>query len=86
VSGGLYNSTFWLNNASFVRLKNVQLGYSLRAKTLGRAHISGLRFYVSAFNLFTLTKVKDYDPEGTNGSGQFYPEQKIINLGANIKF
>jgi TonB-linked SusC/RagA family outer membrane protein len=86
VSGGLYNSTFWLNDASFVRLKNVQLGYSIRAKTLSRFHIAGLRIYASAFNLFTITKVKDYDPEGTSGSGQFYPEQRIINLGANIKF
>jgi len=96
VSGGLYNSTFWLNDASFVRLKNVQLGYTLPASTISKLHISGLRLYVSAFNLFTITKVKDYDPEGTNasgqyggaqyGSGQFYPEQRIINIGANVKF
>jgi hypothetical protein len=86
VSGGLYNSTFWLNDASFVRLKNVQLGYTLPSSTISKLHISGLRLYVSAFNLFTITKVKDYDPEGTSGSGQFYPEQRIINLGANVKF
>jgi hypothetical protein len=53
---------------------------------VSRLHISGLRLYVSAFNLFTITKVKDYDPEGTSGSGQFYPEQRIINIGANVKF
>ncbi|SEB15017.1 SusC/RagA family TonB-linked outer membrane protein [Pedobacter hartonius] len=86
VSGGLYNSTFWLNDASFVRLKNVQFGYTFPAKTLDRIHISGLRLYASAFNLFTITKVKDYDPEGISATGQFYPEQKIINIGANIKF
>lgn len=86
VSGGQYNSTFWLNNAAFLRLKNVQLGYTLPPSAISALHISGLRLYVSAFNLFTITKVKDYDPEGTNGSGQFYPEQRIINLGANVKF
>jgi TonB-dependent starch-binding outer membrane protein SusC len=86
VSGGLYNSTFWLNDASFLRLKNVQLGYTIPASLLSRIHIAGLRVYASAFNLFTLTKVKDYDPEGTSGSGQFYPQQRIINVGANIKF
>lgn len=96
VSGGLYNSTFWLNDASFLRLKNVQLGYTLSSQTLSRLHIKGVRVFVSGFNLLTFTKVKDYDPEGTNGSGQFggaqygsgqfYPQQKIINLGANIKF
>ncbi|BAU55316.1 SusC/RagA family TonB-linked outer membrane protein [Mucilaginibacter gotjawali] len=86
VSGGLYNSTFWLNDASFLRLKNVQLGYNLAAPALRSLHISGLRVFVSAFNLFTITRVKDYDPEGTSGSGQFYPEQRIINIGANVKF
>ncbi len=86
VSGGQYNNTFWLNNAAFLRLKNVQLGYTLPNDVVSRLHISGLRFYVSGFNLFTISKVKDYDPEGTNGSGQFYPEQRIINLGANVKF
>lgn len=86
ISGGQYNSTFWLNDASFVRLKNVQLGYNLSGELLSKIKIAGLRFYVSAFNLFTLSKVKDYDPEGTSGSGQFYPQQRIINLGVNVKF
>ena len=48
--------------------------------------MSGVRVYANAFNLFTLTGVKDYDPEGNNGSGQFYPQQRIINLGLNVKF
>jgi len=48
--------------------------------------VSSLRFYASAFNLFTITKVKDYDPEGSSGSGQFYPQQKIVNLGVNVRF
>jgi TonB-linked SusC/RagA family outer membrane protein len=86
ISGGLYNSTFWLNDASFVRVKNVQLGYNFNAPFLSKLKIGGLRVYASAFNLFTFSKVKDYDPEGTSGSGQFYPQQRIINLGANVKF
>jgi hypothetical protein len=53
---------------------------------LSRAKISSLRFYASAFNLFTITKVKDYDPEGTSGSGQFYPQQRILNAGLNLTF
>lgn len=86
VNGGLYSNTFWLNNASFLRLKNVQLGYSIHARTLAKAKISSLRVYASAFNLFTITKVKDYDPEGSSGSGQFYPQQRIVNLGVNVNF
>lgn len=86
ISGGLYNSTFWLNNSTFLRLKNVELGYTLPKNLLSKINIQGIRVYASAFNLFTLTKVKDYDPEGNNNSGQFYPQQKIINLGLNVKF
>jgi TonB-linked SusC/RagA family outer membrane protein len=96
VNGGQYNSNFWLNNASFIRLKNVELGYTVSNSILTKMKITSLRFYASAFNIFTITKVKDYDPEGgllptsTAGpysfSGQFYPHQRIINLGANLRF
>ena len=86
ISGGLYSNTFWLNNAAFVRLKNVELGYNIPSHVLNSLHISGIRVYASAFNLFTISKVKDYDPEGNSGSGQFYPQQRIINVGANVKF
>jgi TonB-linked SusC/RagA family outer membrane protein len=86
ISGGLYNNTFWLNDASFLRLKNVQVGYNLPTSMLSKIKLAGVRVYASGFNLFTLSKVKDYDPEGTSGSGQFYPQQKIMNLGVNVKF
>ncbi len=86
ISGGLYRNNFWLNDASFVRLKNIQLGYSLPAGLLSKVNIADLRVYANAFNLLTFTKVKDYDPEGNNESGQFYPQQRIINLGVNVRF
>jgi TonB-linked SusC/RagA family outer membrane protein len=86
VNGGRYNNTFWLNDASFLRLKNISLGYTFHAAILSRAKIGALRVYANAFNLFTITKVKDYDPEGNSGNGQFYPQQRIINLGVNVKF
>jgi TonB-linked SusC/RagA family outer membrane protein len=86
VSGGLYRNNFWLNDASFARLKNLQIGYNVPQPVLDRLSISSLKIYANAFNLFTLTGVKDYDPEGTSESGQFYPQQKIINLGVNIQF
>jgi TonB-linked SusC/RagA family outer membrane protein len=86
VNGGLYRNDFWLNNASFVRLKNVELGYTLPKDALAKLKIASLRVYASAFNLFTITGVKDYDPEGNSNSGQFYPQQRILNLGLNIRF
>ncbi|MBX2922273.1 MAG: TonB-dependent receptor [Chitinophagaceae bacterium] len=86
INGGLYSNTFWLNNASFLRLKNIELGYNFSPGWLGRIKMQSARLYVNGFNLFTITKVKDYDPEGNSGSGQFYPQQRIINVGLNVRF
>jgi TonB-linked SusC/RagA family outer membrane protein len=86
INGGLYKNNFWLNNSAFVRLKNVSIGYNVPTALLSKYRVSGLRLYANAFNLFTITKVKDYDPEGSSESGQFYPQQRIINVGVNIQF
>ncbi|MFT4153192.1 SusC/RagA family TonB-linked outer membrane protein [Parafilimonas sp.] len=86
VNGGLYPNTFWLNDASFLRLKSVELGYSFSGNWMERLKLQRARLYVNAFNLFTITKVKDYDPEGSSTSGQFYPQQRIINVGATVSF
>ena len=64
----------------------VELGYNLAGKALSAVRLQSARIYVNAFNLFTITKVKDYDPEGNSGSGQFYPQQRIINVGVNVRF
>ncbi len=85
INGGEYPNTFWLNDASFLRLKSLELGYNLSSQFLSKLKISDLRFYVNGFNLFTITKVKDYDPEGDSESGQFYPQQRIINVGISMK-
>jgi hypothetical protein len=86
ISGGLYNSTFWLYDASFLRLKNIELGYTLPEHLLSSVKIQQVRVYANAFNLLTFTKLKDVDPEGNSGSGQFYPQQKIVNFGINVQF
>jgi TonB-linked SusC/RagA family outer membrane protein len=86
INGGSYKNDFWLNDAAFFRLKNVELGYNLGTVVLSKLRIAGLRVYANAFNLFTITKVKDYDPEGYSESGQFYPQQRIVNVGVNVKF
>ncbi|WP_170154455.1 TonB-dependent receptor [Mangrovibacterium diazotrophicum] len=86
INGGLYQNNFWLNDASFVRLKNLEVGYTVPNIVLSKINIKDVRFYVSGFNLFTITGVKDYDPEGSSESGQFYPQQKIFNFGINVKF
>jgi len=79
-------SNFWLDNTAFLRIKSVELGYNLPASLMSRLHIQRTRIYINGSNLFTFTKVKDYDPEGTSQTAQFYPQLRLFNLGVNISF
>jgi len=83
-----YSSTFWLIDAYYVRLKNIQLGYSLPKLLYKRIGVSELRLYVSAVNLLTISNVKHSDPEVQSWTGDyiFFPQQKTISLGINISF
>ena len=84
INGALYRNDFWLYNTSFMRIKNIELGYNIPSAE--RIRLSGARVYVSAFNLATFSKVRDFDPEGQSESAQFYPQQQIFNVGVNLKF
>jgi TonB-dependent starch-binding outer membrane protein SusC len=86
INGGLYRNDFWLYNTSFLRIKNVELGYNLPRAVSEKVKLTGARIYLNAFNLATFSKVKDFDPEGQSESAQFYPQQQIFNIGANLKF
>ncbi|NRF41912.1 TonB-dependent receptor [Pedobacter foliorum] len=77
----------WLRDASFVRLKNVELGYTLPKSVSERLKMQSARIYVSGTNLFSIDKFgPSFDPEVPNNSGQYYPQQRLINIGANITF
>lgn len=82
--------TRFLEDASYLRIKNVQVGYSLPSKLLNKLRIKRLRLYVSADNLYTFTKMsKIYDPEGLQGTwhvGQLYPLTKVWSAGVNLNF
>lgn len=86
INGGLNRNNFWLYNTSFLRIKNVELGYNLPVGVAEKVKLSGARIYVNAFNLATFSKVKDFDPEGRSESAQFYPQLQIFNIGVNLKF
>ena len=80
-------STYWLEDASYIRLKNIQLGYTLPASTLERMRMSNLRVYASAENLFTQTDFfYGYDPESPVSDGNFYPQVKTFVVGLNVSF
>lgn len=79
-------TTFFLYDATFIRLKTAELGYTLPNKIGSKIGVSDLRVYVSGFNLFTWAKsIKWEDPE-LSGDALFYPQQRVINLGVNVKF
>ena len=80
------NNTYWLRSNNYVRLKNLELGYTLPADLLTKAGISRLRFFVNGLNLITWDKIKIWDPESTSTNGQYYPQAKIINFGLSVQF
>ena len=84
--GGAGNNTYFLRNNNYIRLKNVELGYNLSANIAKSVGISNLRIYVSGLNLITWDKMKIWDPESTNGSGQYYPQGRILNTGVRVTF
>jgi TonB-linked SusC/RagA family outer membrane protein len=78
-------STFWLEDASYIRLKNIQLGYTLPGSLLQKYRISRLRIFVSADNLFTKTNFfYAYDPETPVSTGGYYPQVKTFIFGINL--
>jgi len=79
------NSTWWLRDGSFLRLKSVEFGYSIPDKLASKVNLSSARIYINGSNLVTFSKFKLWDVEmGGNGLG--YPIQQVVNLGLNLNF
>lgn len=70
------NSTYWLRNAAFLKLKNIELGYTYKKA----------RFYISGANLLTFSPFKLWDPEMGGGKGLTYPTQRTYNIGVQVSF
>ena len=93
------DSEFWLRDGSYLRLKTIEVGYNF-SHIMKR--IDNLRLFVSGFNVFTVDKLKYFDPEVGNGTGSYnvnanaqhnyttwgtyYPQQKSFNIGINLTF
>jgi len=79
-------SDFWVLNASYVRLKNLQLGYTLPKHITSSIGIENLRFYLQGENLFCINSYREgWDPE-INGTGSYYPILATYTFGVNLKF
>ena len=86
-----------IHNTSYIRLKTLEIGYTLPTRWLKVVGVKNLRVYANAYNLLTITGIKNMDPErpgktgGVNGSGEGilfynYPVNRTFNFGASIKF
>jgi len=81
------NSTRFIEDGSYLRLKNVQIGYTLPLNITQKFRCNRLRFYVTASNLLTITKYKGYDPEvGSGVDYGNYPQSRTFTFGLNATF
>ncbi|MCX2575166.1 SusC/RagA family TonB-linked outer membrane protein [Pedobacter sandarakinus] len=88
------NTDRWIEDGSFLRLRNVELGYSFPAKLLSKANISSARLYVSGQNLFTITKYSGLDPDVVGANPNLepgvdngnYPSSRIVSFGLSVGF
>jgi len=86
-------SNYFIEDGSFLRCKNMQLGYSLPASIINKIGAKKLRLYIAANNLFTLTRYKGYDPDFTTSNPLtagidygFYPQARTYQAGLNLNF
>ena len=79
-------NSYYIRSSNYLRLKNVELGYNMSPRYLKTAGISNFRVYANGLNLVTWDKMKIYDPESTSSNGQYYPQSRIINVGARVTF
>ena len=79
-------STWWLRNGRFLRLKNFELGYTMPKSVMSKTFVKTLRFYLSGNNLLTFSQFKLWDPEKGNGDGNGYPPNRIVTFGLNANF
>ena len=96
-SGELYNlkaSTRWIEDGTYVKVKNITLSYDVQAKFLKKLHISKLQPYMTLDNMLTFTAYSGYDPEMsqyTNATNMgidwgTYPNVKTVTFGVNVDF
>lgn len=83
-----YPSTFWIEDASYIRLKTLEIGYTIPKHIVSKIKLQNCRIYLNGYNLFTIDKNKWYDPEAPwlGGDSFYYPQTKVYNVGINLTF
>jgi TonB-linked SusC/RagA family outer membrane protein len=81
-----YNSSLWIRDASYLRLRNVQVSYHLDAAFLKKIGANSMNIFASGQNLFTWDSLKFIDPENVASGSMSYPQLKVFNFGINLQF
>lgn len=81
-----YNSSLWIRDASYLRLRNVQVAYNLKGSFLSKIGANSMRLFVSGQNLLTFDTLKFIDPENVASGSMTYPQLKVFNFGINLQF
>lgn len=79
-------SDYWFRDASFIRLKTIEIGYNFPLSLITKAGINKARIYANGYNLLTFDKVTDFDPENTEAAFSRYPYKRIVTLGVRVTF
>ncbi len=82
------HSSFYMEDASYLRLKNIELGYTINPKTISKIGIGSIRVYANIQNAFTITKFKGFDPEQTVSQtrAESFPQVRVMTMGVNVNF
>ncbi len=80
------NSTFWTRDCSYVRLKNLEIGYSLPKEFLAHLRIENARVFIQGTNLLTFSNFKLWDPEMGSSNGEAYPLTRAFTAGLTVSF
>lgn len=79
-------STYYFYTASFLRIKNLEIGYTLPSKLIEHGGVKNMRVYIGGYNLLTFSKLDFIDPEASSSEAQTYPQVRIINAGVKVTF
>jgi TonB-linked SusC/RagA family outer membrane protein len=79
-------SSWWILDASYLRLKTGEFGYTIPSRIVRKARMQAARVYVSGQNLLTFSPIKNFDPEVGAANGEYYPQQKVVTFGLNLTF
>ena len=78
------NSTFWLRNGSYLRLKTLDIGYTLPKALVNKLHFNNIRIFMVGTNLLTFSDFKTWDPEMGDARGESYPLSKSVTMGISV--